>query len=281
MHRPLPEKANHAGNLHGGNLMRYLDEVGSLVAIRYARGRIVTASVNGISFLGPVLPNEIVHFHGAVNAVWKSSMEVGIRTESENPYTGALRHVGSCYLTFVSLDEHGAPRLLPPLVPENKEDERRMADAARRSAFSRLDRRSKGSSLPSEGLAFESMPGKFAVCKLPSDAPFPDFSFLPQSSCFGLFRVLSYFSCVLAEEFLAVFQKNNPTLEVCAGFVCFTVAGMPTLSDTPFLAGVAMLLTSAQISAYSVFLQGNCCLLLKAEDLEQAVDVLKNAGYAF
>jgi acyl-CoA hydrolase len=279
MHRPLPEEYNHAGNLHGGNLLRHLDAVGSLTAIRYARGRIVTAGVSAASFLGPVAANEIVHFHASVNAVWKSSMEVGIRTEAEHPYTGAARHVGSCYLAFVSLDEQGAPRSLPGLVTENDEDARRMADAARRMAFLRLER-AGGSARPG-GLSFERMPGLYALCALPPDAPLPNFAALTQGALLGLLRTPGRLCCVLEETALAAFQEKNPALETARGFVCFCGSGNRRAPGDEAICACVTVLASARIAAYSLSLAGVSCLLLHSDDQEQAVERLKQAGHRF
>ena len=279
MHRPLPEEANHAGSVHGGNLMRHLDEVGSLVAMRYARSRIATVAVEYMSFLGPVLPNEIVHFHGSVNAVWNSSMEVGIRTEAEDPLTGAVRHVGTSYMTFVSLDENGAPRPLPLLVAENEEDERRMADATRRMAFSLIEHNRKHEASRLSGLKLEVMPGQYAICKLPADAPLPDFSVLPASSFASLSRTSEELSLVLAEENIPVFWEKNPSMEVFSGFACLKVVESATIHKVGMLSSLTTVLASAQISVYCVFTYNTCYILLNAQNLERAKTRLRNAGH--
>ena len=279
MHRPLPEESNHAGSVHGGNIMRHLDEVGSLVAMRYARTRIAIVAVEYMSFLGPVLPNEIMHFHGSVNAVWNSSMEVGIRTEAEDPFTGAVRHVGTCYLTFVSLDEKGEPRHLPLLIAENENDERRMADATRRMAVSLIEHNRKNEASRLSGLKLEVMPGQYAICKLPASAPLPDFSVLPASAFASLTRTPEELSLVLGDEHIPLLWEKNPSMEVFSGFACLKVVESATIHKVGMLSSLTTVLASAQISVYCVFTYDTCYMLINAQNLERAKVRLRNAGH--
>ncbi|MHB8492114.1 MAG: acyl-CoA thioesterase [Solirubrobacteraceae bacterium] len=126
--------ANNAGHVHGGTVMKLCDEAAGLAAMRHARKPAVTASVDRITFLHPVHPGEVLTFSASVNAVWRTSMEVGVRVQAENPLTGEQRHTSSAYLTMVAIDPSGRPSEVPPLHPEGPSEERReRAAQARRS----------------------------------------------------------------------------------------------------------------------------------------------------
>jgi acyl-CoA hydrolase len=103
--------ANSAGYVHGGTIMKFCDEAAALAAIRHSRCRVVTATVDRMTFLVPVHVAELVTFRAAVNAVWKTSMEVGVRVEAENPRTGEVRHTNSAYLTIAEAQVRRANRL--------------------------------------------------------------------------------------------------------------------------------------------------------------------------
>jgi acyl-CoA hydrolase len=126
--------ANAAGNVHGGTIMKLCDEAAGLAAIRHSRSRVVTAAVDRMTFLVPVLVGELVAFHAAVNAVWSTSMEVGVRVEAENPRTGEVRHTNSAYFTMVALDADGRPAPVPPVDASTPEAIRRQSEAQARRA---------------------------------------------------------------------------------------------------------------------------------------------------
>lgn len=130
----LPSDANPYGNVHGGEVMKLIDACAGAAATRHARSRVVTAFVDELSFLAPVYVGDLVTARASVNNVWRTSMEVGVRVESENLLTGQVVHVASAHLVFVSIDEKGHPTPLPPLHAESDEDRRRMAAADRRRA---------------------------------------------------------------------------------------------------------------------------------------------------
>jgi uncharacterized protein (TIGR00369 family) len=130
----LPSDANPYGNVHGGEIMRLIDECAGAAATRHARSRVVTAFVDGLSFVAPVYVGHLVTAKASVNHVGRSSMEVGVRVESEDLLTGRVAHVASAYLVFVSIDEKGGPVALPRLVAETDEEKRRMSAAERRRA---------------------------------------------------------------------------------------------------------------------------------------------------
>ncbi len=130
----MPQDANVAGNVFGGSILKMVDEVGYVASTRHCRANIVTASVDKMSFLSPVRVGDLVTLRANVNAVWHSSMEVGVRVEAEDLRTGEKRHTGSSYLTVVALDKDGRPTSAPELVLETEEDERRNREAMARRA---------------------------------------------------------------------------------------------------------------------------------------------------
>jgi len=130
-----PQDANAAGNVHGGVIMKLIDEVGGIVAVRHARSNVVTASVDKIDFIHPVLIGDVVTLRASLNLVGRTSMEVGVRVEAENPLTGEIKHTAFAFLTYVALDRNGSPTEVPPLILETEEDKRRNREAqARREA---------------------------------------------------------------------------------------------------------------------------------------------------
>ncbi len=130
----MPQDANVAGNVFGGTILKMVDEIAYVAATRHARTNVVTASVDRMSFLSPVHVGDLLTLKANVNAVWHSSMEVGVRVEAMDPRTGETRHTGSSYLTVVALDSDGRPVSVPQLVLETDEDVRRNKESfARRS----------------------------------------------------------------------------------------------------------------------------------------------------
>ncbi|MCJ8169466.1 acyl-CoA thioesterase [Atopomonas sediminilitoris] len=125
-----PDKSNFSGNVHGGTLLKYLDEVAYACASRYAASYVVTLSVDQVMFRQPVHVGDLVTFHASVNYTGRSSMEIGIKVTCENIQTREKRHSNSCYFTMVALDANGKPTAVPPLVPQD-ELERRRFEAAR------------------------------------------------------------------------------------------------------------------------------------------------------
>jgi acyl-CoA hydrolase len=130
-----PSDANAAGFVHGGTVMKLCDEAAAAAAIRHARLRVVTAAVDRMTFLQPVQVGDLLTLQASVNAVWRTSMEVGVRVLSENPLSGELRHTNSAYITMVAVDEHGRPvGTVPPLRCETPEEARREREAQVRRA---------------------------------------------------------------------------------------------------------------------------------------------------
>jgi acyl-CoA hydrolase len=127
-----PQEANTAGNVQGGVIMKLIDLTGGIVAQRHTRMNVVTASVDRIDFLHPVYIGDVLFLKASLNLVGRTSMEVGVRVESENPLTGEIRHTASAFLTYVALDKSGRPVEIPPLILETAEDKRRNEDARAR-----------------------------------------------------------------------------------------------------------------------------------------------------
>ena len=134
--------ANHVGNVHGGIIMKLIDTAAGVVAIRHARANIVTASIDRLDFLHPVFVGDFVTMMASINFVGRTSMEIGVRVESENLMTGEKRHTSTAYLTFVALDSNGRPMPLPPLILET-EEQRRRNHAARVRRENRLAEKAK------------------------------------------------------------------------------------------------------------------------------------------
>ncbi len=122
------EDANSAGFIHGGTVMRLVDEAAGLAAIKHSGRRVVTAAMDRMTFLTPVFVGELLSCKASVNAVWRTSMEVGVRVEAENPFSGESRHTSTAYLTMVALEDD-RPVEAPGLIVETPEAERRRRDA--------------------------------------------------------------------------------------------------------------------------------------------------------
>ena len=121
--------ANVAGNVHGGTIMRLCDEVAALAAARHSRRRVVTATMDRMVFRHPVYVGNVVTLKATVNAAWRTSMEVGVRVESEDVRSGEWHHTCTAYLTLVALDEHERPTAVPPLAPQTDEERQRCREA--------------------------------------------------------------------------------------------------------------------------------------------------------
>ena len=120
-----PDTANFSGNVHGGALLRLLDQVAYACASRYAARYVVTLSVDQVTFRQPVHVGELVTFLASVNHTGRSSMEIGIKVVAEDIRSKVVRHVNSCFFTMVAVDESGRPAAVPTLVPETPDERRR------------------------------------------------------------------------------------------------------------------------------------------------------------
>ncbi len=133
----LPSDANALGTIFGGKIMSWIDIAGAIAAGRHARRVVVTASVDALHFVAPVKVGHVVLIKATVNYAGKTSMEVGIRVDSENPITGETHHTATAYATFVALDDHGRPTPVMPIKAETPEEKRRY-DAAIKRRESRI-----------------------------------------------------------------------------------------------------------------------------------------------
>jgi acyl-CoA hydrolase len=130
-----PTDANSAGFVHGGVVMKLCDSAAGLSGVRHSGGRVVTAGMDRMTFNDPIEIGELLTLRAAVNAVWRTSMEVGVRVLAESPRTGEVRHTNSAYITMVAVDEHGRPVPgVPGLKCESPEELRREREAQVRRA---------------------------------------------------------------------------------------------------------------------------------------------------
>jgi len=126
------QDTNVAGNVHGGVIMKLIDTAAGVAAVRHARANVVTASIDRLDFHHPVFVGNVLTLRANINLVGRTSMEVGVRVETENPVTGERRHTASAYLTYVALDRNGRPTPVPPLILETEDELRRNREAKAR-----------------------------------------------------------------------------------------------------------------------------------------------------
>jgi uncharacterized protein (TIGR00369 family) len=129
-----PEHANNLGNVHGGWIMKLVDEAGALACMRHAQQRVVTVAVDQMVFRQPIRTTDLVTLQAEVSFVGRTSMEVEVQVMAENPITGDCTHTNTAYLVYVALNEKGLPAAVPPLIPENEEQRQRMEDGKARQA---------------------------------------------------------------------------------------------------------------------------------------------------
>jgi len=127
-----PDMANFSGNVHGGTILKLLDQVAYACASRYAGRYVVTLSVDQVMFRQPIHVGELVSFLASVNYTGTSSMEIGIKVISENIREQAVRHANSCFFTMVAVDDDGRPAAVPPLQPTTPDEKRRFEAAKER-----------------------------------------------------------------------------------------------------------------------------------------------------
>ena len=136
-----PDKANFTGNVHGGDILKYLDQVAFACASRYCGHYVVTLSVDQVLFKHAITVGSLVTFLASVNYTGRTSMEVGIKVIAEDIQKGIATHTNSCFFTMVALGEDKKPIAIPPLVPVSEVDKRRFRDGEHRR-----DQRLHGSS---------------------------------------------------------------------------------------------------------------------------------------
>lgn len=132
-----PDTANFSGNVHGGQMLKMLDEVAYACASRYSGSYVVTLSVDQVVFKQPVRVGELVTFLATVNFTGRTSLEVGVKVVAENIVKRSCRHTNSCYFTMVAIDDEGKPVPVEPVVLDSQDDRRRHEAASRRREFRR------------------------------------------------------------------------------------------------------------------------------------------------
>lgn len=128
----MPSDANPQGNVFGGVILRYVDQIAAIVAKRHTRSNVVTASIDRVSFLKPVFIGNALILSARLNYVGKSSMEIEVKVESENMETGKRAHTGTAFVTMVALDSKGKPTGAPPLVLSSEDEKKRFREAEQR-----------------------------------------------------------------------------------------------------------------------------------------------------
>jgi len=133
-HVALPEDANPSGMVHGGVIMKLIDNAAGVVAMRHTRRNAVTASIDRLDFHNPVFVGNLVIIKASINMVCKTSMEIGVRVEAEDLMTGEVSRTASAYLTFVALGKNHRPVEVPPVIFESDSQKRRNREASKRRA---------------------------------------------------------------------------------------------------------------------------------------------------
>jgi acyl-CoA hydrolase len=129
-----PEHANLHGNVHGGWIMKLVDEAGALACMRHAQRRVVTVTVDSLVFREPIKIGDLIILNAEVTYTGHTSMEAEVQVVAENPITGERTHTNTAYLVFVALDDEGNPTTVPALIAETDEDRDRMEQAKKRQA---------------------------------------------------------------------------------------------------------------------------------------------------
>ena len=135
-----PQDVNGLGNVHGGVIMKMVDEAGGLAAMRHAQTPVVTVAVDSMTFMQPIYVGELVTFKAELTYVGRTSMETAVEVVAENPLTGSSRLSNTAYLVYVALDAEGSPTPVPPLVYETPREEERARLAKERQAFRKQQR---------------------------------------------------------------------------------------------------------------------------------------------
>lgn len=129
-----PEHANLLGNVHGGWIMKLVDEAGALACMRHAQKKVVTVAIDSMTFRQPIRIGDLIILNAEVTYTGRTSMEAEVQVVAENPVTGAQTHTNTAYLVYVALDDEGRPTNIPALVTETDEEKARMAQAQKRQA---------------------------------------------------------------------------------------------------------------------------------------------------
>lgn len=130
-----PEHANNLGNVHGGWVMKLVDEAGALACMRHAQRRVVTVAIDQMVFRQPIRIGDLVILNAEVTYTGRTSMEAEVQVTAENPVTGEKTHTNTAYLVYVAMDENGNSAPVPPLFAESDEDKLRMQRAQARQEY--------------------------------------------------------------------------------------------------------------------------------------------------
>ena len=136
----LPNDTNVLGNVHGGRVMCLMDICAAMSAYKHARMPVVTASVDRLDFLAPAKKGDMLKLQSSVNYAHKTSMEIGVRIDAEDPFTGEVKHTATAYLTFVAIDDNNKPTEIPKIIPESDDENRRYERAKKRHLTRRKER---------------------------------------------------------------------------------------------------------------------------------------------
>jgi acyl-CoA hydrolase len=136
----LPSHTNALDSVFGGIIMSWIDIAAAISSQRHSHLNVVTASIDALQFVAPVYKGWVVNLQASVNRAFRTSMEVGVRVDAENPVTGEFFHTATAYLTFVAVGENGKPVVVEPIVPESDIEKRRYQEAEFRRQH-RLERK--------------------------------------------------------------------------------------------------------------------------------------------
>ena len=125
-----PEHTNLLGNVHGGWIMKLVDEAAALACMRHAQKKVVTVAIDSMTFRRPIRIGDLIILNAEVAYTGRTSMEAEVHVVAENPITGERTHTNTAYLVYVALDDEGRPSQVPPLKAETEDDQRRMEEAA-------------------------------------------------------------------------------------------------------------------------------------------------------
>jgi uncharacterized protein (TIGR00369 family) len=135
-----PQDANNHGNVHGGVIMKMVDEAGALVAMRHAQTQVVTVAIDSMTFMKPIYVGSLVTCDAEITYVGRSSMEVRVQVRAENPLTGAGTITNIAYLVYVALAQDGTPTTVPELIYDTPQQQTRAAEAQERQAYRKKQR---------------------------------------------------------------------------------------------------------------------------------------------
>lgn len=128
----MPQDTNSLGTIFGGRVMQWMDIAAAICGFRHCRTAVVTACVDALSFHSPIKIGEIVSIKASVNYTGKTSIEIGVRVDAEDPITGQKKHASSAYFTFVATNNTGRPISVPPVKPVSAVEKRRYKDGEKR-----------------------------------------------------------------------------------------------------------------------------------------------------